>query len=111
VKWQLSVLADLSTAPRPAPWGIAFALVPRRPAQAAFRDATLADLALLPIKIAPDTECYAWSAPLRLAEHHRLTLCDAAYLKLALRRRLPLVSLNMELRAAANAENVVLYGL
>lgn len=78
---------------------------------AAFRDATLADLALLPIKIDPDTERYAWSTTLRLAEHHRLTLYDAAYLELALRRRLPLASLDRELRAAAIAENVVLLGI
>jgi predicted nucleic acid-binding protein len=78
---------------------------------AAFRDATLADLALLPVKIDAETERYAWSTTLRMAERHRLTLYDAAYLELALRRKLPLASLDMELRAAASAENAVLLGI
>lgn len=77
---------------------------------AAFRDATLADLALLPINIDRDTERHAWGSTLRLAERHRLTLYDAAYLDLALRRGLPLATLDAELRNAANAENVRLLG-
>ena len=44
----------------------------------------------------------------RLAQLHRLTLYDALYLELALRRRLPLASLDKELRAAATAEGVPL---
>ena len=35
-----------------------------------------------------------------LAAHHRLTVCDAAYLELALRRRLPLATLDTALLAA-----------
>jgi predicted nucleic acid-binding protein len=77
---------------------------------AAFRDATLADLALLPIRTDRETERHAWGSTLRLAERHRLTLYDAAYLELALRRGLPLASLDAELRAAASAENVPLLG-
>ncbi len=77
---------------------------------AAFRDATLADLELLPIRTDPDTEKHAWRSTLRLAERHRLTLYDAAYLELAMRRGLPLASLDGELRAAAAAENVALLG-
>ncbi len=49
---------------------------------AAFRDATLADLEFLPIQTDADTEKHAWQATLRLAERHRLTLYDAAYLEL-----------------------------
>src|SRR5262249_998168 len=41
---------------------------------ARFRDATLADLELLPIHVDPETDRWAWKATLRLAEHHRLTL-------------------------------------
>ena len=78
---------------------------------AAFRNATLADLALLPINIDPDTDAHAWGATLRLAERHRLTLYDAAYLELAKRRGLPLATLDMELRAAAKAEKVALLGI
>src|SRR5262249_16637454 len=77
---------------------------------AAFRDATLNDLALLPINTDAETERQAWGATLRLAEHHRLTMYDAAYLELAMRCGLSLATLDNELRAAANAEVVVLFG-
>ena len=78
---------------------------------AAFRDATLADLSLLPISIDLETERQAWGATLRLAEQHRLTLYDAAYLELAQRRSLALASLDGELRAAAKTEDVALLGI
>jgi len=74
----------------------------------AFRDATLADLALLPINIDPETDAQAWGANVHLAERHRLTLYDAAYLELAKRRGLPLATLDTELRTAAKGEKVVL---
>ena len=74
---------------------------------AAFRDAALADLALLPISVDTETDRQAWGATLQLSERHRLTLYDAAYLELALRRGLPLASLDAELRRAALAEGVV----
>jgi len=77
---------------------------------AAFRDATLADLSLLPVSLDGETDRQAWGATARLAERHCLTLYDAAYLELALRRRLPLATLDGELRAAAMAEGVVLLG-
>jgi predicted nucleic acid-binding protein len=78
---------------------------------AVFRDATLADLALLPISTDADTEKQAWGATLALASRHRLTLYDAAYLELAQRRTLPLATLDRELRVAASAEHVQLLGL
>ena len=78
---------------------------------AAYRDKVLANLYLLPISIDPETDRQVWSATLRLAVHHRLTLYDAAYLELAVRRVLPLVTLDMELRAAAQAEGVPLLGV
>jgi predicted nucleic acid-binding protein len=77
---------------------------------AAFRDATLADFELLPIQSDSETERHAWQSTLRLAERYRLTVYDAAYLELAMRRGLPLASLDRELRAAAGAENVALLG-
>ena len=76
-----------------------------------FRDSTLADLALLPIHVDPETDGQAWGATARLAERHRLTLYDAAYLELALRRGLPLATLDQELRAAAAAEKVEVLGV
>lgn len=77
---------------------------------AAFRNETLADFELLPIQTDPETEKYAWRSTLRLAERHRLTLYDATYLDLAMRRGLPLASLDQQLRAAAASENVALLG-
>jgi predicted nucleic acid-binding protein len=81
----------------------------RHPAE--FRDGALADLALLPIQIDPDTDHQAWGATARLAEKHRLTLYDSAYLELALRRGLALATLDRQLRSAASAERVPLLGL
>lgn len=80
----------------------------RHPAE--FRDGALADLALLPIQIDSETDRQAWGATVRLATKHRLTLYDAAYLELALRRSLPLATLDEDLRAAARAEKVSLLG-
>jgi predicted nucleic acid-binding protein len=77
---------------------------------AAFRSATLADLALLPISVDAETDGQAWGATLQLSERHRLTLYDTAYLELALRRGLPLATLDAELRRAAQAEGVVVLG-
>jgi len=77
----------------------------------AFRDATLTDLALLPIRLDPETDHHAWGATARLAARHRLTLYDAAYLELARRKDLPLATLDHDLRAAALAEGVPLLGM
>ncbi|MDQ1452414.1 MAG: hypothetical protein QOK38_2280 [Acidobacteriaceae bacterium] len=77
---------------------------------AAFRDATLEDLALLPIAVDTETDRHAWDATLHLATRHRLTTYDAAYLELAQRRELPLATLDSELRSAAGAEKVPLLG-
>jgi predicted nucleic acid-binding protein len=45
-----------------------------------------------------------------LARKHRLTAYDASYLELAMRRRLPLATLDAALIAAAGAEGVPLVG-
>lgn len=85
--------------------------VRRRRTSAAFRDATLADLALLPIHLDGETDRQAWGETLRLAARHRLTLYDAAYLELARRRGFPLATLDAELRTAARAQKVLLLGM
>ena len=78
---------------------------------AAFRDATLADLAQLPIQVDGETDSHTWGETLRLAERHKLTLYDAAYLELAQRRGLPLATLDRHLRRAAGAEKVRVLGM
>jgi predicted nucleic acid-binding protein len=75
-----------------------------------FRDATLADLALLPIRLDPETDRHAWNATARLATRHGLTLYDAAYLELARRADVPLATLDNDLRTAAAAEGLPLLG-
>ena len=78
---------------------------------AEFRDAALADLALLPITVDQETDRQARGPTAKLAARHKLTLYDAAYLELARRRGLPLATLDSELRAAAASEDVALLGL
>jgi predicted nucleic acid-binding protein len=75
-----------------------------------FRDASLADLALLAIEVDAETDTFAWSTTLRLAERHQLTLYDAAYLELAQRLGVPLATLDQELRAAGSALGLTLLG-
>ena len=75
-----------------------------------FRDAMLADLAVLPIRRDLETDNQAWGTTARLAARHRLTLYEAAYLELAMRRGLPLATVDKELRPAAVAEGVPLLG-
>ena len=75
-----------------------------------FRDATLADLSRLPIQVDSETDQQAWGSTLQLAARHRLTVYDAAYLELAIRRNLPLATLDRELRDAAKAQKVDLLG-
>jgi predicted nucleic acid-binding protein len=75
------------------------------------RDRELENLAKLDIQIDPHTDEYAWSSILHVSDRRRLTVYDAAYLELAIRRKLPLATLDKELRAAAEAEGVGLLGL
>lgn len=82
--------------------------VRRKRHNADFRDVTLADLAQLRIEIDSETDRHAWGATLSLATRHRLTLYDAAYLELALRRDVPLATLDEDLRRAAAGEKVKL---
>ncbi len=95
-------------------WEIANALqmnVRRGRHGANFRDAALSNLAWFPIHVDARAEPEAWLGALQLAERHRLTVYDAAYLELALRRRLPLATLDRDLRTAAAGEGVELLGM
>ena len=84
--------------------------VRRKRHSAAFRDATLADLAQLPIQVDAETDRQAWGATLHLAVRYGLTLYDAAYLDLAVRRSCPLATLDEDLRRAASKEKLSLLG-
>jgi predicted nucleic acid-binding protein len=57
-----------------------------------------------------DTIERAWIVTLDIAERFQLTLYDACYLELAKRRRLPLATLDRELRDAAQQIGVELAG-
>jgi predicted nucleic acid-binding protein len=63
-------------------------------------------LGLLPIAVDDETNDRAWGEVLSLARAYRLSAYDAAYLELALRRGLPLATLDDKLRAAASAAGV-----
>jgi predicted nucleic acid-binding protein len=80
----------------------------RRRITADFRAAALRDLAALPIIFDTETVARAWNEILGLAEAHRLTAYDAAYLELAQRHVLPLATLDLELRVAAQSLGVSL---
>ncbi len=71
-------------------------------------DAVWRQLSALPIEIDAETNARAWIGAARLARQHGLTLHDAAYLELALRRVLPLASFDAALVRAAVAERVAL---
>jgi predicted nucleic acid-binding protein len=69
----------------------------------------LARLGLLPIVIDDETDARAWGETIRLARSLTLSAYDAAYLELAMRRGLPLASLDDQLNAAAAAVGVPLF--
>ena len=68
----------------------------------------LDQLGRLPIAIDPETAARAWPDIAPLAERHRLTLYDAAYLELSLRAALPLASFDTALCRAAEEAGAAL---
>jgi predicted nucleic acid-binding protein len=97
--WRLEVANGLTMAVR------------RRRITLVMRTTALADLALTPIAVDPETDAYAWTTTLQLADRFGLTLYDAAYLELAQRRALPLATLDHALRVSAQALGVPLLGV
>jgi predicted nucleic acid-binding protein len=75
------------------------------------RDESLADLRTLPIFCDQETYDRAWGPSVELADRHHLTIYDATYLELAVRRSLPLATLDKDLRGAAERERVELLGM
>jgi predicted nucleic acid-binding protein len=87
--WPLEALNGLLAAQR------------RRRLDAGRRAQLAALLHALPVTIDTETADRAWAATAELAERFGLSVHDAAYLELALRRGLPLATLDRALRAAA----------
>ena len=94
--WRLEVANALQTAIR------------RRRISPEQRDGYLQALADMSILSDPETDRYAWSSTLRIAERHALTIYDSAYLELAQRCNLPLASLDRDLCRAAQTIGVPL---
>jgi predicted nucleic acid-binding protein len=69
-------------------------------------EAFLSQLAVYDIAVDEQTMERAWQKTLDLALQHGLSTYDASYLELALRRGLPLATLDRQLIAAARASGV-----
>lgn len=67
-------------------------------------------LARLRIAIDPQTDAHAWGTTRQLSIRHDLTLYDAAYLELAIRRNEPLASADAALIAAARRAGLAVLG-
>ena len=82
--------------------------IKRKRIDAAYRDSVIQTFLRLPIEIDLDTNDYAWTTILHFADLYQLTVYDASYLELALRRTLPLATRDQDLAAAASTAGVVL---
>jgi predicted nucleic acid-binding protein len=71
------------------------------------RHMVLHTLTELPITIDVMTSHHAWLETMELAERYGLTLYDASYLELALRRSLPLATFDKALKRAADLAGVM----
>ena len=71
--------------------------------------AWLGILDTLSIEVDGETTPHAWSGTLALARSQNLSAYDAAYLELAMRRGLPLATLDGKLKNAAQAVGVPIY--
>lgn len=96
--WPLEALNGLLAAER------------RRRLDAPRRAQLAALLHALPITIDTETAERAWATTAELAERFGLSVYDATYLELALRRALPLATQDRALRAAAVASGVDVLG-
>ena len=65
----------------------------------------------MPISVDLETNSHAWSDTISLARGHNLTASDAAYLELAIRRGLPLATIDGKLKLAAKAVGVGLFAV
>ena len=95
--WRLEVANGLRSA------------VNRKRISPAYRNAVIARLAVLDIVADPETDRQAWRTTAELSAGLGLTPYDAAYLELASRERLPLVTLDRALTAAARQLGVEIF--
>ncbi len=68
----------------------------------------LADLHAMNISIDPHSNLHAWGETLDLTDRFRLTTYDASYVELALRRHLPLATLDRDIQTACEALGIPL---
>ena len=68
-------------------------------------------LSALPIEIDPASASRTWGASLELAHAHKLSVYDAMYLELAVRLRMPLVTLDRALWNAGRAAGIDVSGV
>jgi predicted nucleic acid-binding protein len=73
------------------------------------RQELLATIQSLPIRVDEETFLRGWQATPALAEQHKLTTYDAAYLELAMRLGVPLATLDQDLARAARAAKIPLF--
>ena len=66
-------------------------------------------LETLCVRLDQETHAQAWKETVRLARAWRLTVYDASYLELALRRGLPIATLDEKLRSAAGSCHIVIF--
>jgi predicted nucleic acid-binding protein len=111
-----AVLADLEAgrALVPSLWPLEVAntvLVGERRKRSTEAQATawLGILDTLSIEVERETTSHAWSSTLALARSQSLSAYDAAYLELAMRRGVPLATLDGKLRNAAQAVGVPIH--
>jgi predicted nucleic acid-binding protein len=97
--WVLEVLNGLFVAER------------RRRLDTAQRKTFAGFLRGLPVVIDNDAGERAWDAIADLAERFKLTTYAACYLELALRRRMPLATLDRALRDAASSVRIEVWGI
>lgn len=71
-----------------------------------FADLCLSRLDRFSIRIDDETDLHAWGTTRELSREQGLTVYDAAYLELALRKELPLASCDGDLIAAAERRSV-----
>ena len=80
----------------------------RRRITAAESNRHLRSLPSLPVELDENAWQEAWQGTVLLARKHQLTIYDAAYLELGVRRGISLGSLDTDLRKAAKVEGVKL---